>query len=77
MVDYTQREGGMESKEVRDFWARIPFKRSIIGEERSVPNKTTVWFITDCEYTRLRVSLNKPRRQNIKGGGNASIKQAE
>lgn len=50
-------------EELREFWAKIPFKRTIIGEERSMPNKTVVWFITGDEYTEIRKSLDKAERQ--------------
>ena len=64
-VIISQQKGGiveMES-EARKLWKDIPFKRTIIGEERSMTNKTVVWFITDDEYTEIRQSLDKSKRQ--------------
>ena len=43
----------MES-EARKLWQDIPFKRTTIGVERSMPNGTIIWFITDDEYTEFR-----------------------
>lgn len=42
----------------RDIVGEIPFKRTIIGEERSMPNGTIVWFITNEELQELKRILN-------------------
>lgn len=43
----------------KEFWLKIPFKRTIIGKERSMPNSTVIWFITNNEYTEIRRCLDK------------------
>lgn len=52
----------------KELWATIPFKRTIIGEERSMPDKTTIWFITDEEYTELRRKVSGEKRKYRKRG---------
>ena len=43
-----------DKETIKEFWMKLPFKRTIIGEERSIPSETVIWFITDEEYTQIR-----------------------
>ncbi len=37
-----------------DTKAELPFKRTTIGEERSMPNGTEIWFLTKEEYEQAK-----------------------
>ena len=40
--------------------AELPFKRTFIGEERSMPNHTEIWFLTKEEYEEAKTNWMKP-----------------
>ena len=44
---------GLAKAQEKDTLSSIPFKRTIIGEERSMPEGTVIWFITDDEKKSL------------------------
>ena len=48
-----------DREKMKKFWMNLPFKRTVIGAGRSVPDGTVIWFITDEEYTQTRKEIEK------------------
>ncbi len=44
---------------VKKVFRELPWKRTVIGNERSMPDKTVIWFITGEEYEALKATEGK------------------
>ena len=56
----SDREIAKAQRDVDIAWMKkLPFKRTIVGEERSLPNGTEIWFLLDEEYQALCKGLER------------------
>ncbi len=44
---------------VKKVFRELPWKRTVIGNERSMPEKTEIWFITDEERQEIKKALEE------------------